>query len=70
MTIMGMKAPTPPPYKPGDVVVLPAPPPPPPKAFAASRPIPSQEQTTAHCHCHDLILPGDMVTYVVRFKKI
>ncbi len=67
---MGMKEPTPPPYKPGDVVVRPAPPPPPPKAFAASLPTPSQEQTTAHYHCHDLILPGDVATYVVRFKKI
>lgn len=67
---MGMKASTPPPYKSGDVVVRPAPPPPPPKVYAASRPTPSQEQTTAHCHCHDLILPGDVATYMVRFKKI
>ncbi|QDL31172.1 hypothetical protein EGO53_04960 [Serratia liquefaciens] len=31
--IMGMKAPTLPPYKPGDKVVRPAPPPPPPRPF-------------------------------------
>lgn len=66
---MGMKAPTQPSYKPGYVVVRLAPPPSPLKASAASRPTPSQDQTTAHCHCHDLILPGDVVTYVVRFKK-
>lgn len=67
---MGMKAPTAPPYKRGDKVVRPAPPPPPPKPYATGNPTPSQDPTTAHCHCHDVILPGDEVTYLVRFKKI
>lgn len=71
---MGMKAPTAPPYKRGDKVVRAAPPPPQPKPYATGSrtptPTPNPDPTTAHCHCHDVILPGDEVTYLVRFKKI
>lgn len=67
---MGMKAPTQPPYKHGDKVVRPAPPPPSPKSYATGSPTPSPDSSTAHCGCHDLILPGDEVTYLVRFKTV
>ncbi|QNO00968.1 hypothetical protein phiBZS1_p74 [Serratia phage vB_SspM_BZS1] len=67
--IMGRKAPTPCSYTYEEMIQLrPAPPPPPlpPKAYAT----PSQDPTTAHCHSRDVILPGDEVTYLVRFKKV
>lgn len=42
---MGCKAPTPPPYKPGDTVKRPAPPPPPPEKFKTKQGIMMEMQT-------------------------
>lgn len=49
---MGRKAPTPPPYKPGDKVVRPEPPPIPPKRG----PIPREDPRDEQFYCHDLLI--------------
>lgn len=68
---MGRKAPTRCPYTYEEMIQRrPAAPPTPPKAYTTGNPTPNPDPTTAHCHCHDVILPGDEVAYLVRFKKI